>query len=256
MLRNLIFIMTISANFSCFLPSARAFVLINGLHEARLDVSVEQPIVTFQWNGSAPSISSKDKFAGGIYAAMDDKDFFQALLFHAMGIWNNVRGSYIQLQIELDEQISLNSDDEVHAIVVESDKSLTSAAMAMPNIDGDRVKDCDIKIIDRKIEAKLLAYTIAHELGHCLGLGHSHTSYQSLMGYSRTKYDLSLAVDDKAGLIYLYPDPAYVEHGPKEVISCGSIAGRQTSASGAANGFGLLLILLPGFFYIRRHLVR
>lgn len=210
-----------------FAPPLPAFVLINGITEARLDVSPDQPIVTFFWNGSAPSIKKKEEFAGGAYAALDDQDFFLALLFNAMGLWNSVRGSYIQLEVEMNQSIQLDRDDEVHAIVVQSDSSVTTAAAALPFVEGERIKDCDIKINNRRVDAKMLAYTIAHELGHCLGLGHSHSSYHALMGYSRSKYDLSLGVDDKAGLIYLYPDPVYAGDGPKEVISCGSVANKR-----------------------------
>jgi Matrixin len=64
--------------------------------------------------------------------------------------------------------------------------------------------------------------TMAHEIGHLLGLGHSH-SVNALMYYDgsyRTK--LTLSQDDIDGMSYLYPSDEF--KNTKTLAGCGTIA--------------------------------
>lgn len=227
-------------------PWLTGFVLLSS-KVATLPVTPEAPEISFVWDGEAPSISDKAKFKDGAYQDLDDVAFMQQLLAEAMGIWNAVPGSFVKLTAA-EGDAKLDDEDKQFSIVTAKSANLTSAAFARPKVpedDSGIIDDCDISIADHKVSAAGLAFTIAHELGHCLGLGHAHTNYNAMMGYSRMDQQLKLGADDMAGVIYLYPDPNSVPEKPKELV-CGTVA----RGPGASNGWGgsalaALLLLLP-----------
>lgn len=224
-----------------FIPSlAFGFVLVSGPEEARLEVSEEEPEVTFLLTLETPQIKNKQYFLNGRYVHYDDLDFWQALVQEAMDVWNRVPGSFIRLQLELSSQANLNSDDELHSIAI-SETNFTSAAFARPRFANGIIYDCDIAISSRSVDASSLAYTVLHELGHCLGLGHNHNDYSSVMGYARMDRNLSLGLDDMAGVVYLYPSQAIGD--AKEWVSCGRIG--QYSQGQKAPWQVILILLMP-----------
>ncbi len=232
-------------------PWVSGFVLL-GATKSKLDVSPTQPVAHFVWDGNSPTIEEKDKFDGGRIQDLEDKQFFEELLKVAMGVWNDVPDAYVQLEVGEGADPSLDENDKQHSIVVEKSNNISTAAFAKPKVNEDDpeiIEDCDVSIADTKTTAKDLAYTIAHELGHCLGFGHAHTNYNAMMGYSRTARDMKLGADDMAGLIYLYPDPSAVPDEPKELV-CGEVG-----AGYPKPGRGLLvaLLLLPlALVFVRR----
>jgi hypothetical protein len=219
---------------------ASAFVLLSSA-KATLPVSPSDPTINFIWDGSTPTIDEKDKYAGGQYQALDDKAFMQQLLQDALNVWNTVPGSYLRMTVE-EGSAEMDDKDKIFSLVVEKSDNLSSAAYAKPTIDEENreaIVDCDINISDTKTSAKDLAYTITHELGHCVGLGHPHTNYGAMMGYSRGSRLLKLGADDIAGVVYLYPDPTYVSSEPKEIV-CSTINGENSSSL----NLGIILLLL------------
>jgi hypothetical protein len=236
-LKTLCKLLTIAALY----PATTGFVLLSST-TATLPVTPENPTITFVWNGTAPSTKEKGEYRDGAYQDLDDVEFMRQLLTDAMNIWNDVPGAFIVMALA-EGDAELDVEDGQYSIVVEKSDQLSSAAFAKPYTEEETkstISDCDISIADRSTEAKELAYTITHELGHCLGLGHAHTNYNAIMSYSRSRRDLSLGADDMAGLIYLYPDPAYVDGKPREIV-CGSVGGEL---NGPWSAWTLLLIAM------------
>jgi hypothetical protein len=223
-------------------PWISGFVLLSN-QKAILPVSPDSPTRIFAWDGKAPEIDAKEGYKGGQYQDLDDSAFMERLLADAMSIWNAVPGAYVTLQVTSNPtDAKLDKNDDIFSIVTDSSSNATTAAYAKPYSKDESpniISDCDISIADRSTKAKDLAYTITHELGHCLGLGHAHTNYGALMGYSRENRSLTLGADDIAGVVYLYPDPAYTTSKPKELI-CGVIGSKP-----AAGEQGLFLLLFP-----------
>jgi hypothetical protein len=218
---------------------AFGFVLLSGPEKASLPATAAAPTISFVWDGSAPFIKDKDKIDDGALANSTDEEVMSFLLTRSLSRWSTVRGSFIKLELApTDVNVSINKSDRVHAIVVSKQESLSTAASANPQFEDGLIFDCDIMVGTNAIAATNLDYTLTHEIGHCLGLGHPHSNYGSIMSYSRSQVSPLLGADDKAGVIYLYPDPAYSDN-PSKSLACGRISG-PIKPTGV-----LVLLLLP-----------
>ncbi len=217
---------------------------------AKLTATKESPDINFTWDGNSPVLSEKDSYKGGIYSGMTDQEVMRTLITEAMASWNNVRGSYLHLTMtETTDELISDGEDLTNVIVISETSNLNSAAYASPSFSNktDRsqdIIDCDITVDTAKVSVEFMLYALTHELGHCIGLGHAHDNYSSIMGYSRTPGNASLSPDDKAGAIYLYGDPAYGDQKVKEVIrqNCGVLGGKSQSSNGMLS---LMLLALP-----------
>ncbi|MBC7660010.1 MAG: matrixin family metalloprotease [Chitinophagaceae bacterium] len=238
--------------------SLKAFVHISP-SKPHLPVSPNNPTITFQWNGSAPVLSDKGDVFDGIYADSSDTELMEVLLKAAMGKWNEVESAYLNFEVVLNKNAVTNSEDEIYAIVVEDQDSQTVAAAALPSFqssnpddsplkkNGHIIYDCDISVSTNAVSAKYLLKTLTHELGHCVGLGHPHSDYNSIMSYANSSDTAELGLDDKAGISFLYPEPG-VSQKVKYMTSCGVLALRSDDDPRAEGGYRwptLFLLLLP-----------
>ena len=230
----LIFTLLFSLLFSA---QGHGFVLLSGPDEATLNVSPSAPSIAFYWDGSAPPLTAVEELAGGKWFGLSNEDVMEQIILLAFEKWNEVPGSYLHLALVKDDTTVSDSKDYTHTVVVSEESNITTAAFALPIITEKRIVDCDISISTKSTSAQLMAYTMIHEIGHCLGLGHAHSNYGAIMGYARRPSSLNLGADDMAGVIYLYTDPLYRTER-KEFLGCAAIG------QGVDDGKSFILLFL------------
>lgn len=94
--------------------------------------------------------------------------------------------------------------------------------------------------------ANILKITLAHEVGHILGLGHSHDR-SALMYYDGSYYvNMSLGQDDVDGITYLYPRN---ELSGDKALGC-ALVKNINSNNNRNSFFGLMALLLPFLVYL------
>jgi len=83
----------------------------------------------------------------------------------------------------------------------------TASGQAILEFNGSDWAGCEIQLADSHLTTPdYFQATLLHEMGHCLGLGHPQDTEQAIMSYNSRGYSqLSLGIDDKMGLTYLYP---------------------------------------------------
>lgn len=88
--------------------------------------------------------------------------------------------------------------------------------------------------------ANIVKIVLAHEIGHILGLGHSHDTNALMYFDASAKNTLRLAQDDVDGLTYLYPRDEL--DGDQLLGGCGSVRAPKPPTN---VGLVLLLLMLP-----------
>ena len=227
----------------------QGFVLLSGPTEAKLDVTSDTPDVTFVLGSEHPPFEKKEDYQDGLYENSTDDELWPILVQDAMSRWNRVPSAFINLRVDTTNSASAAFDqsDLVNSIVVGS-MDFSSAALANPEVSNAKIIDCDIQVGSRSVEVNDLLYTLTHELGHCLGLGHNHSNYGAIMGYSRDDRTARLGGDDIAGVTYLYPHPTLADGKARELISCGNIDASKHGATPVQRRLLILMMLFPLIF--------
>lgn len=221
----------------------------------RLNISAENPKVFFRIAGSPPAFENKEKFLNGKYSDFSDNDFFKAMVVEAMKRWNDVEDSFVELALSEESGTAADSEDNINTIVFSSG-SWSDAGSAIPKQgtaaeDSRYIVDCDIHL-DAEKDPDKLAFTVLHELGHCLGLLHPHYSTKSVMSYATLSKKLELTLNDKAGVTILYP----VRYDKRQnlIPLCGNISAEaaQRGASRSASWLMLAPLLVLAFGWLQR----
>lgn len=135
----------------------------------------------------------------------EDSIFAESLLISIIEIsaqkWSSVEGSFLKLE----KSTSLDPDISIYLKQSIDDSDVSSGFAIFDSFDSHQSPThCTMEIL---VEASLsflsIAKTILHEMGHCLGLGHSMIP-QAIMSYSLSQNTFSLDLDDEAAIRRLY----------------------------------------------------
>jgi hypothetical protein len=240
--------------FSSSFSDLSAFTVLSGPLKATIkpnNGSTSTPQVIFDWDGSTPEIVSTDTFLEGKHVGKTGAALMRAIIEESLDIWNQIPGTDINLVLDANIDAGAKQDrlDLKHSIFADDIGSASTAAAALPNyaynkdINPDRdIVDCDIQIGITTYTAEELAFTIAHEVGHCLGIGHNHLVADAIMTYRNTERRFKLSADDKMAAMFLYPSSDFAEE-PKDFLGCGVI-GFDKAHTGLRANIGLLLLPL------------
>jgi hypothetical protein len=184
-----ILIIVIKANVATAYPTP--FDVDGALH--KWPVSKENPNVYYEVFGADSGLQT----------------YLQDIADESAAIWSSVDGSILRLQ---------PSDENNPArISIYYDNSIAGGAMAagysiFDSVDDGVPKHCSIHIaVNSSVDAEGLSKTTLHELGHCVGLGHSLMP-ESIMSYSLNRNSYALSVDDRAAMARIYPENGGHEH--------------------------------------------
>ena len=171
----------------------------------------------------------------------------------ALAIWNNVAPSRVNVSV-VGNTTSVTYSDPITIICdVNYGSESPGAADGSPGAasiqpsTGDSITSgimylnassgrANISNLDRN----LVAVTLAHEIGHLLGLGHSQ-DLNALMYYNASlKTHLGLAQDDIDGITYLYPRNEFDKD--KMMGGCGAISNPKNPKN--PSNYNLLILVL------------
>jgi predicted Zn-dependent protease len=149
-----------------------------------------------RWNSAV-----SDQLTIRVHGGSDVSELYSTIASDAAAKWSEVPTSSIQLAMT-----SVATEN----ILITFTRELTNAPHSAGYTEFDLVDEdtgelqhCSITILTTQALSDL-ANTVLHELGHCLGLGHSLIP-ESIMSYDLRAHDFRLDLDDVAAVTRLYP---------------------------------------------------
>ncbi len=137
--------------------------------------------------------------------------------------YNSISGAYVTL-VDSARDPRFSATLHQHCVIdicfSYQQEMIEGHAKAKYDTDMEHFNGCEIEL-GKKIQtkAKRLIRTLTHEIGHCLALDHDFDTRHSLMSYFSNVYRLQ--PDDKAGIVYLYPEnPDDVSEHPTFGLAC------------------------------------
>lgn len=134
--------------------------------------------------------------------------------------YNSINAAYVQLVDISDTDYAAEHQDRVITIRKAPTDGL-SGGEAKLDFDGGRVVGCNIDMKPAMYSnSKQFVSVVTHEIGHCLGLDHPQETTHAVMSYFHEGV-ARLQIDDKMGIIYLYPtDPRKAKEKATFGMSC------------------------------------
>lgn len=169
-----------------------------------------------------------------------DSKNYATLVDQAAILWSSVDTSSIGLK-----PYSLEADGQRAMISIHLARHIDSSSVSSGYAIFDEYSEsgplhCSVYVlIDPLFSSRAIGKTILHEMGHCLGLGHSLIP-EAIMSYQLEKNSFALDLDDKAALSRLYP-----QNGGQPRLPIGCAIGGNQSASRKSENKGFWIMALP-----------
>jgi len=128
------------------------------------------------------------------------------LMTSVLNDFNQVQGAFVTLVDSNDPDFATLSADRTITLEDGSTSGAFSGGEAQLNWNGVNIVGC--RIVFKPVifdGARSFVAAATHEIGHCLGLNHPMETVHSVMSYFSDSSIARLQIDDKMGLVHLYP---------------------------------------------------